>query len=87
MADIPELAAVPSAAREDLPAASDRSAADGSPRIIQPVRYQQPGASPTAWLSGGIELLDEASPSASQPETRYFPQAHRDAARHQDLCR
>lgn len=87
MVDVPELTAVPSAALEVLPATSDLSAAEVSPRIIQPVRYQQRGASPTAWLSGGIELLDEASPSTSQPGTRYFPQAHRDAARHQDLCR
>lgn len=51
--------------------------AGSQPRFIQPVRHQQPVASPTAWLSGGIELLNDDPAPAIQPGTRYFPDAHR----------
>jgi hypothetical protein len=56
-------------------------------RVIQTVRHQQSDDTPTAWLSGGIELLDDDSTPTSQPGTRYFPEAHRDQAWRQDIGR
>lgn len=47
-------------------------------RFIQPVRHHQPGDAPTVWLSGGIEMLSDDPTPASQSDTRYFPDAHRE---------
>jgi hypothetical protein len=56
-------------------------------RFVQTVRHQQSDDTPTVWLSGGIEVLNDDSTPTSQTGTRYFPEAHRDQARRQDVRR
>jgi hypothetical protein len=51
-------------------------------QLIQPVQHQHqpPEAAPTAWLSGGIELLSDDPAPSSEAGVQYFPDAHRETA-------